>query len=261
MNSLLLDLSAIDIVLLILILAISGFIFGVIGFGYGLFGVFALWIMDAQKVIPTLLIMSICNQFLSLAKLRKNQIPIREWWPYGPASFIVGGILGVPIGLYLLIHLNPFAFDELIGFMLFFYSLWMIFKKKLSTWPANNLKLNIFIGFIGGIVGGLIAVPGLMVVVWAMHAGISKEGQRAIVQPFVLTMQIITVAEYALSGKGISNDLLLLNLMLMPIVLASTLLGVWVFQRIQENIFRKLVLILLFLSGVSLIFKGSQIFL
>jgi uncharacterized membrane protein YfcA len=94
-----------------------------------------------------------------------------------------------------------------------------------------------------------------------MHAGITKERQRAVVQPFVLTMQIITVVEYALSGKGISNDLLLFNLISMPIVLASTLFGVWVFQRIQEHIFRKLVLILLFLSGVSLIFKGSQIFL
>jgi uncharacterized membrane protein YfcA len=203
-------------------------------------------------VIPLLMTLSLANQALSLSKLRKSMTPLREWWPYGPAPFILGGLFGVPVGLYLLVMLNPLALDEMIGFALVIYAIWMTFQKSRAILPARHTLLNSGVGFLGGVVGGLVAAPGPPLVVWATLAGLKKEAQRAIVQPFIIAMQVIAIAEYALKGPGLNTEFFLLALVMMPVVLLATQGGVWAFQKIPDQHFQKAVMILLALSGVSL---------
>jgi uncharacterized membrane protein YfcA len=244
--------------LLALILAASGFISGLTGFGFSLLGIFSLWILDPRTVIPLLMTLSLANQALSLSKLRKSMTPLREWWPYGPAPFILGGLFGVPVGLYLLVMLNPLALDEMIGFALVIYAIWMTFQKSRAILPARHTLLNSGVGFLGGVVGGLVAAPGPPLVVWATLAGLKKEAQRAIVQPFIIAMQVIAIAEYALKGPGLNTEFFLLALVMMPVVLLATQGGVWAFQKIPDQHFQKAVMILLALSGVSLLLKGKM---
>jgi uncharacterized protein len=257
-EALLHGISVSQLIILAFILAGSGFISGLTGFGFGLFGVFSFWILDEPKqVIPLLMALSITNQALSLSQLRHSMMPLREWWPNGPAPFILGGLFGVPVGLYLLLTLNRFALDEIIGGILVTYVIWMIFKSPKAIIPPNNTKLNAFAGLLGGIVGGLVAVPGLVAVVWATMAGLTKEAQRAIVQPFILSMQIVAITEYALNGPGLDASFFLLFVLMVPGVLLATRAGVWTFQRIQNHHFQKIVMLILGLSGLSLIYKGK----
>jgi uncharacterized membrane protein YfcA len=42
-----------------------------------------------------------------------------------------------------------------------------------------------------------------------------------------------------------------------PVVLLATRFGVWTFERIQNHHFQKIVMLILGLSGLSLIYKGK----
>jgi len=45
------------------------------------------------------------------------------------------------------------------------------------------------VGFLGGFVGGLTAMPGVAVAIWYELRGLPKNDQRALVLPFILIMQ------------------------------------------------------------------------
>lgn len=183
-------------------------------------------------------------------------LPFRQWWSDGPTPFILGGLIGVPIGIHLLLHSNPFALDEFIGGALIIYALWMSLNRNNSHISSKYLPLKLFTGIMGGILGGMIATPGPIVVIWASLAGLSKEGQRGIVQPFILAMQTVALLDLALNGSRFDDQFAILYITLVPFVFASTHLGVWAFKHIQNHHFRMAVLVLLGLSGISLIFKG-----
>ena len=77
--------------LLVLILGVSGFISGLVGFGFGMVGAAVLWILPPREGIPLLMLLSACSQILSISQLRSSMTPLREWWPNGPAPSILGG--------------------------------------------------------------------------------------------------------------------------------------------------------------------------
>jgi uncharacterized membrane protein YfcA len=247
-----------QLIILAFIFAGSGFISGLTGFGFGLFGIFSLWILAPKQAIPLLMALSLANQTLSLSQLRHTMMPMRQWWPHGPAPFILGGLFGIPVGLFLLLTLNPFALDETIGSIMLVYATWMVFKGQKPLLPATNTLINTTFGFLGGIIGGLVAVPGPIVVVWATMAGLTKDAQRAIVQPFILSMQIVAITEYTLKGPGLDASFFLLFVLMVPGMLLATRAGVWTFQKIQDHHFQKAVMLILGLSGLSLIYKGKM---
>src|SRR5258708_40047529 len=39
---------------------------------------------------------------MSLRQLKADMKPIKHWWPDGPAPYLLGGLLGVPVGLAIL---------------------------------------------------------------------------------------------------------------------------------------------------------------
>ena len=56
---------------------------------------------------------------------------------------------------------------------------------------------EIVAGFAGGITGGATAMPGAIPTIWCNLKGLSKIQQRAVIQPFILLMQIATMAYFS----------------------------------------------------------------
>ena len=61
------------------------------------------------------------------------------------------------------------------------------------TW-AGSWWIDVCVGALGGITGGLAAFPGAFVTIWCSVRGWDKSVQRAVTQPFILAMQLITLA-------------------------------------------------------------------
>jgi uncharacterized membrane protein YfcA len=107
------------------------------------------------------------------------------------------------------------------------------------------------VGFGGGLIGGLTAMPGAMMVIWCDLRGLPKDEQRALSQPYVLAMQVIALTLMIAHNTIEAHTLVSLTYSL-PVLFAAAALGVLMFRRINDAYFRSAVLGLLLFGGVGL---------
>lgn len=243
------------ILLLVLIVGVAGFVNGLIGFGFGLVGVTVLWILPPREGVPLLMLLSACSQLLSIGQLRSSMTPLREWWPEGPAPCILAGFLGMPAGLWLLSNLNANFLCSLIGLIIMAYSLWLILRPSgIPPW-RRTLSGALGVGLIGGVVGGFCGSPGPAVAIWSNLLGLDKERQRATVQPYILAMQLTALLIFVIRGGVFSGCLGIIWVSSFVVILITTRLGVLLFRQLSNRTYNALVVIMLALSGVSLLIK------
>ena len=87
--------------------------------------------------------------------------------------------------------------------------------------------------------------------IWCDMHGFSKNQQRGLVQPFIAAMQICALA-LLLSSHNISSHVLVDLAISVPALVAGTALGIVLFNRVDQLAFRRIVLIILLFSGLSL---------
>ena len=96
--------------------------------------------------------------------------------------------------------------------------------------------------------GGLGGLSGPAPTIWSALRGWSKDVQRAVYQSFNLVMHAITLAVYGATGL-ITARAGWMFLLVAPAMVLPSLLATRLYKRISETAFRRLVLVLLFLSG------------
>jgi hypothetical protein len=106
-------------------------------------------------------------------------------------AMLIGGFVGIPIAVYLLNSLDTRIFRESFGLLVALYSGYMLFRPTLSYLSQmEDRGRNALVGFGSGLVGGLTAMPGAIPTIWCDMHGIPKNRQRGIVLPFIAIMQV-----------------------------------------------------------------------
>ena len=110
------------------------------------------------------------------------------------------------------------------------------------------------VGIVNGIIGGATGLAGIAAVVWCNLRGWAPAEQRAVFQP-VGVATFVMIALW-LGGTGmIRADAAGLFLLGLPALALGTWAGLKSFGRLNDASFRRIVLSLLLLSGVSLLFR------
>jgi uncharacterized protein len=203
------------------------------------------WLAPVDAV-PLLLACSITTQLLSIAKLWRSM----EWRQCTP--YLLGGLLGIPVGATLLESINPHSFAMGFGVFLTVFSIYMLLRPRLVLVGGGGPFCAIAAGFAGGITGGATAFPGAIPTIWCNARGLSKSEQRGVVQPFILCMQIATLVYFSKLGL-FALTTWSIYFWCAPAVIAGTLLGLRFFHRIDDVKFRRVVLYFLLVSGVALV--------
>jgi hypothetical protein len=241
------------------ILGLSGLMSGLSGFGFSAIGALCLWLLPPKLGVPLLMSLSTANQFMSLGQLKKDLRPLKEWWPDGPAPYLLGGLLGVPVGLSILHSLPTGALMLIFGSFLVGYAAYSILKPEgLHIKEKEPTALSAGIGFAGGVIGGFTAFPGAPVVVWTGLRRLPKHESRSIVQPYILGMQIVSLTMLAFQHpETFSPKFWMLLAVTVPVVLPGTLMGVNLYRGISDINFRKVTFFLLGASGLGLLVKAA----
>lgn len=254
------DLTGTSVFLLAVILAASGVMSGLSGFGFSAIGAISLSLLHPALAIPLLMSLSTANQLLSMGQLRKDLKPLNQWWPDGPAPYLLGGAIGVPIGLWLLQSLPVPALMVGFGIFLMGYASYSMLKPAGLVLDAKRGPATTgAIGALGGILGGVTAFPGAPLVVWAGLTRMSKEEARSIVQPYIFCMQILSLLLLAMfSPSSYSDEFWTLLAILLPVVLPCTYAGTVLYRRLSDMNFRRVAFLLLGSSGLGIFIKGSH---
>ena len=95
-------------------------------------------------------------------------------------------------------------------------------------------------------------MPGALPTIWCDMHGMPKNQQRGLVQPFIAAMQIFALG-LMLSRNGLSTKIAIDFAVSLPALAAGTTLGILMFRKVNEVTFRRVILIILLFSGLSLV--------
>ena len=112
------------------------------------------------------------------------------------------------------------------------------------------------VGLGGGILGGLAGLSGPLPTIWASMRGWGKDEKRSVFQTFNLSILLFAAASQAFGGI-ITVEVGRLTMVALP----GTLLGAWMgrktYDKLGDDRFNQIVLVLLLLSGISIIVTSA----
>jgi uncharacterized membrane protein YfcA len=235
-------------------LVLSGAVFagavvsGLAGFAFSaVAGAILLHVFPPTEAVPLMMACSIIVQAANLFVLRKSM----QWKT--SLVFIAGGLLGIPIAIYLLQNVDTATFRLGFGALVSLYATYA-FLRPTSAYlrQMESQSRNALVGFGGGLVGGLTAMPGALPAIWCDIHGFPKNQQRGLVQPYIAVMQCFALA-LMLSHQSLSLKVLIDFGISVPALAAGTVVGIVLFGRINEAAFKRIILGLLLFSGLCLV--------
>ncbi|MGG5823883.1 TSUP family transporter [Falsiroseomonas sp. HW251] len=200
---------------------------------------------EPVEVVTIMLLSSIAIQSLSVWALRRAI----DWHALFP--MLVGGIMGLPIGVYLLLHLDTSQYARIMGVALVLYGAYMLFRKPLTV--RGGRLHDALAGVAGGITGGLAAFPGALVTIWCSMKGWDKNRQRGVYQPYILIMQILTLVLLRTVTSGSWPGIAATAWTFVPAALMGTCCGLAIFKRLTDKQFGTAINVLLLVAGAGLI--------
>ena len=247
-----------SLVAILVILGFSGLMSGLSGFGFSAVGALCLALLPPKLGVPLLMTLSTANQLMSLGQLKADMRPLKEWWPDGPGPYLLGGVVGVPIGLWILQSLPTPTLMLVFGAFLVGYAAYSLLKPEGMKIAFAGWKPSVGVGLAGGVIGGFTAFPGAAVVVWTGLHRMAKHEARSIVQPYILVLQVISLALLALQHpQTFSPAFWTLVMVTVPVVLPGTLLGVRLYKSLSDINFRRIAFMMLGVSGFGLLMKAA----
>ncbi len=231
---------------------VAGFVNGLTGTGYALMAL-GFW-LQAMSPVTAAPLVALCSVVGHLQALRQIWSGVRwpRLWP-----FLVAGLVGVPIGTALLEHVRVQPLKLGVGFLLIFYSAWMGFVRRPPVITGGGRIADAAAGFTGGVMGGMASLSGPAPTIWVQLRGWNKDEQRGVNQPF--NMSILAAALVAAGVAGLlDRTFWIWALITVPISLLGSRLGLMLYRRANDAVFRQLVLVLLGLSGITLILSSLR---
>jgi uncharacterized membrane protein YfcA len=231
-------------------IAITGsFLQANIGFGFPVIAMIFL-----PMFLPFQTAVVICQIIVSLSLIiitikYFNFIQWKLLLPLLIASMVVTGIITV----------TSFSFDStlltvILAIMLILLSLYFfIFSRKIAIKPT--LLNGTLMGGIAGIGNGLFSIGGPAVVLYLLPAVKRKESYMATIQFYFLINNVIGIAIRLSKGALSTNHLPLIFIGWIGIG-AGTLLGIKSFSLIKLEILKKIVYLVVGISGLMLIFNS-----
>lgn len=227
--------------------AAAGFAQGVSGFAFSLvaLSIWA-WAVEPQLAAPMAVFGALAGQLVALPWVWRG-FDLRKLLP-----LVVGGLMGVPLGVFLLQWLDPILFRFGLGLFLLVYCPLMLLLPTDFSWPHGGRLADGASGFAGGVLGGLAGISGPVPTLWTTLRGWDKDTQRGVLQAFNIAMHMATLTAYALSGS-ITGETLAMFAWIAPALTIPAVLGVLLFRRLATQTFRRLILVLLLVSGLTLV--------
>ncbi|MDP3562532.1 MAG: sulfite exporter TauE/SafE family protein [Legionellaceae bacterium] len=213
---------------------VAGFVQGLSGFAFGMVAMsFWAWKINPELVVAMAVFGALTGQILVAATVRRK-FHLKVLFP-----FLIGGLVGVPIGVVVLPYLDINRFKSLLGFILVIWCPLMLITNRLPRIKMGGRVADSTVGGLGGIMSGLGGVAGVIPTLWCILRGFDKDTQRAVIQNFNLAMLLVTMITYISTGIVTSKMIPIFTIiafsMLIPVYIGNRL-----YNRISEPLLEKL---------------------
>lgn len=242
-----------DVLIFILLGACAGgFINGLAGTGTALFALgFFLVALDPVAAVAVVSLMSVTTGLQGLWVVRealgRNVARLMR--------FIIPGLLGVPVGVSLLSFIQADTLKLVIAVLLIVYGGFFSFRANLPKFERRTPLLDSGIGLAGGILGGMASLSGALPVIWCSMRPWPKAETRAVLQPFNVSILLTTTIMLWWRG-AYTTSTITAYLIALPASLLAAQVGIAVFRRISDTLFRRLLIGLSFALGLGILIRA-----
>ena len=176
--------------------------------------------------------MVVCSIAIQLYAVWKIRASI-HWFALWP--MIAAGLATVPLGVWMLLHTDSAVYGIGLGVFLSAYGCYAVLRRD-GIVVRGSAWRDAIAGALGGVVGGLAGFPGAFVTIWCAMRGWDKLQQRAVYQPYILAMQIVTIVCLRLQGPG--NVDAFDDLRFVPFAVLGGIAGLALYQRMTNALRR-----------------------
>ncbi len=225
---------------------LGGMASGAAGFAYGAVAT-AIWLHAISPLHAAFLVVSggLVNQTGLVWSMRRSIEGARLW------PFLLGGAVGVPLGVALVVKANPGSIRIGLAAFMVGYGSYALLAPRLPQLSLGGRIADAAVGFLGGLIGGVAGLSGILPAIWTQLRGWPKQVARGVYQPFILAAHLFTlllIGVVALDRTGIG-----LFLAAIPMVLLGSWAGWLIYGKLDERRFQQMFAILLLGSGVILL--------
>jgi uncharacterized membrane protein YfcA len=241
------ELSLVEIYFVIFTVFIASIIRGFNGFGFSATCISGFsFILPAIEIVPIILALEVIISIFMVPYIW-NKIDWRFVF-----KILIGIIIGSPVGLYLLKHLNPETTHLSVCLMVIFFSI--LLMKGYSNQKINNDYGKIFTGIVSGTLNGLTTLGGMPVALFLLITNI----QPAVIRGSLAALFFLTdIYAFILSFfAGIVDITTIYRIIPLIIILPiGVFIGNKFFIKSKEETYRKVVFYFLIFISVFGIFR------
>ena len=241
------QLSLVEIYFVIFTVFIASIIRGFNGFGFSATCISGFsFILPAIEIVPIILALEVIISIFMVPYIW-NKID----WIF-VFKILLGIIIGSPVGLYLLKHLNPETTHLFVCLMIIFFSI--LLMKGYSNQKINNNYGKIFTGIVSGTLNGLTTLGGMPVALFLLITNI----QPAVIRGSLAALFFLTdIYAFILSFfAGIVDITTIYRIIPLTIILPiGVFIGNKFFIKSKEETYRKVVFYFLIFISMLGIFR------
>ncbi len=233
------------ILVVVAVVFFAAFVQTLSGFGFALMVMPLLTILlTLRRAAPLVAMLGLTLYTVNLLRHRRS-LDLDE-----VVRLIAASIPGIFVGIWTLSNVPERIVTAALGALLILYAIYDLAKPEALTLRSPAWAYPA--GFVAGCLGGAYNTPGPPLVAYGSMRGWSKEEFRGILQAvFFINASLVVSSHYAahhITGRTISW-----YLYSVPALFLGVLLGSLVDRYLNRVLFRKLVMAMILLLGVSLV--------
>jgi uncharacterized membrane protein YfcA len=224
--------------------AVAGLVQGISGFAFSMVAV-SIWVwgLDPKFAATMAVFGGWFGQCISAIRVRRGW-HFELLWP-----FLLGALVGIPLGKQLLTTLNPNTFKLVLGSLLVVSCSIMLATDRLPKVTSGGKTADVVVGLLGGIMGQLAGFSGLAPAVWTTLRDYNKDAQRAVLQNFNLAVLSWIFLTNVWTGVIKPATMWPQLTVVAGAMIVPAILGSKIYVGMSPVAFRKTVLWLLVLAG------------
>ena len=201
-------------------------------------------LLGIQIASPLVALMAITLESILLIRLH-GAINLKAVWRLSLAALI-----GIPIGLVLARSVSEDLVLSVLGIILVGYSLYALITPRLPE--LKHPAWAFAFGFVGGILSGAYNVAGPAAVIYGNCRRWQPDEFRSNLQAFFLVNDAFVLINHGLAGN-LKPSVWSYYLVALPAIVIGIFFGLKLDRRINPDVFRKMVQVLLIVMGLRLI--------
>ena len=217
-----------------------------VGFALAAVPVLSLFLAPGEVVV-LIASLTVAANLIGIETFRRDYPPLQV----GP--LLLTSVVGTVFGVYFLSGLSPRQFQLAIGVAVLLAAVMLTVYRPRPA--ATRRRWGAFAGLLSGLMNGAFAIPGPPVVIYAMASEREPARSRALLMYFFTFSALIALATFAWAGYVGWRSLQLLVLGL-PAMLVGDQLGLRLFRRFGDRVYRRVALLVLYAIGVATAARG-----